>query len=405
MNPSAAIARPEATRKLPTTGFLVWLPAVTAMLLTTLSYIDRNTLALLSPTILRETHLSNTQYGFIISAFSIAYMLCNPLWGRVVDRVGVRMSMATAVSLWTLASVSHAFASGLRGLLFARTALGLGEAATYPGAVRTATQTLPPQAHMRGCGLVYSGGALGAVLTPIIMTPVALAWGWRGAFWFTGAAGALWLALWSIVSRQRDLARPTITAEPATRPRWNDPRLWAFICLNLAGIPLAFVFYEVPIYLSEVFHKSQLEIGLVLWIPPLSWDIGNLFWGWVTDRFARGGASMPALRRQLFLLMLMSLPLAAVPHIRSYPITVAMLSFATFVIGGNTISVIAYGTRVYSTARSGFVAGVVSGAWSAFVALVMPVVGRLFDLHWYNGAFALAASCPVVGYLVWRKLH
>ena len=405
MNPSAAIARPEATRKLPTTGFLVWLPAVTAMLLTTLSYIDRNTLALLSPTILRETNLSNTQYGFIISAFSIAYMLCNPLWGRVVDRVGVRMSMATAVSLWTLASVSHAFASGLRGLLFARTALGLGEAATYPGAVRTATQTLPPQAHMRGCGLVYSGGALGAVLTPIIMTPVALAWGWRGAFWFTGAAGALWLALWSIVSRQRDLARPTITAEPATRPRWNDPRLWAFICLNLGGIPLAFVFYEVPIYLSEVFHKSQLEIGLVLWIPPLGWDIGNLFWGWVTDRFARGGASMPALRRQLFLLMLMSLPLAAVPHIRSYPITVAMLSFATFVIGGNTISVIAYGTRVYSTARSGFVAGVVSGAWSAFVALVMPVVGRLFDLHWYNGAFALAASGPVVGYLVWRKLH
>jgi ACS family hexuronate transporter-like MFS transporter len=313
--------------------------------------------------------------------------------------------MAAAVSLWTVASVSHAFVSGLRGLLFARTALGLGEAATYPGAVRTAIQTLPPQTHMRACGVVYSGGALGAILTPIIMTPVALAWGWRGAFWVTGAAGALWLALWSMVSRRRDLARPTVTAEPATRPRWNDPRLWAFVCFSLAGIPLAFVFYEAPIYLSEVLHKSQLEIGMILWIPPLGWDIGNLFWGWVTDRFARGGASMPALRRQLFLLMLMSLPLAAVPHIRSYPITVAMLSLATFVAGGNTISVIAYGTRVYSTARSGFIAGVVSGAWSAFVALVMPVAGRLFDLHWYNVAFALAALCPVIGYLVWWKLH
>jgi ACS family hexuronate transporter-like MFS transporter len=48
------------------------------MLVSTISYIDRNTLALLAPTILRDTHLSNEQYGFIISAFSVAYMLGNP---------------------------------------------------------------------------------------------------------------------------------------------------------------------------------------------------------------------------------------------------------------------------------------------------------------------------------------
>ena len=43
-----------------------WTPAVAMMLVSTLSYVDRNTLALLSPTILRETHLSNQQYGYII---------------------------------------------------------------------------------------------------------------------------------------------------------------------------------------------------------------------------------------------------------------------------------------------------------------------------------------------------
>jgi MFS family permease len=91
------------------------------MLVSTLSYIDRHTLALLAPTILRETHLSNAQYGFIISAFSITYMFGNPPWGRIVDRFGVRMSMTTAVSLWTLASVSHVFAAGFRGFLLART--------------------------------------------------------------------------------------------------------------------------------------------------------------------------------------------------------------------------------------------------------------------------------------------
>jgi ACS family hexuronate transporter-like MFS transporter len=250
---------------------------------------------------------------------------------------------------------------------------------------------------MRGIGLVYSGGALGAVLTPIIITPVALAWGWRGAFWFTGAVGALWLALWSLVSRRRDLARPAVTAEPGSRPRWNDARLWAFLGATLGGIPIAFVLYQAPIYLSAVLHKSQLEIGRVLWIPPLGWDIGNLFWGWVTDRFARGGSSIPALRRQFLLLMLLSLPLAAVPHIGSYPITIAMLSLAMFVTGGGTVSILAYGTRVYSTGHSGFLAGLLSGSWSAVVALLMPLVGRLFDLHRYNAAFALATLLPVAG--------
>lgn len=69
------------------------------MLVNVLSYIDRNTLALLAPTILRGTGLGNQQYGFIISAFSITYMLCNPLWGRIVDRLGARLSMKRVSAL------------------------------------------------------------------------------------------------------------------------------------------------------------------------------------------------------------------------------------------------------------------------------------------------------------------
>ena len=47
-------------------------------LVSLISYIDRNTLALLAPTILHDIHLTDRQYGFAISAFSIAYMLGNP---------------------------------------------------------------------------------------------------------------------------------------------------------------------------------------------------------------------------------------------------------------------------------------------------------------------------------------
>src|SRR5581483_9513598 len=103
------------------------------MLVSTISYVDRNTLALLAPTILRDTHLTNEQYGFIISAFSIAYMLANPIWGMILDRVGVRRGMGTAVSLWTIASAAHAFAIGFRSFAVARAVLGFGEGATFPG--------------------------------------------------------------------------------------------------------------------------------------------------------------------------------------------------------------------------------------------------------------------------------
>src|SRR5580704_920289 len=111
--------------------FVRWLPALSMMLVSTISYVDRNTLALLAPTILRDTHLSNEQYGFIISAFSIAYMLANPMWGWILDRIGVRVGMTAAVSLWTLASVLHVFAAGFRSFSIARVFLGLGEGATF----------------------------------------------------------------------------------------------------------------------------------------------------------------------------------------------------------------------------------------------------------------------------------
>ncbi|MCC6291986.1 MAG: MFS transporter, partial [Bryobacterales bacterium] len=167
------------------TTFRQWVPCLTMLLVSLISYIDRNTLALLAPTILAETGLSAEQYGWIIFVFSIAYMASNPLWGRLLDRVGLREGMFASVGFWTLASVAHAFASGFWSFSLARGALGFGEGATFPGGLRTAVQTLPVEKRSRGIAVSYSGGSLGAVVTPIIVTPVALAFGWRGAFWFT----------------------------------------------------------------------------------------------------------------------------------------------------------------------------------------------------------------------------
>jgi ACS family hexuronate transporter-like MFS transporter len=379
------------------------------LLVSTISYIDRNTLALLAPTILRDTHLNNEQYGFIISAFSVAYMLANPLWGWILDRIGVRVGMTGAVSLWTIASVLHVFATGFRSFSIARVFLGFGEGATFPGGLRTVVQTLPAEQRSRGTAVAYSGGSLGAIITPIVITPVAAIWGWQGAFWFTGVLGAGWIALWLLISRTPALKLPdpepktAVTIDP---PSWRDARVWSFLAAYALGaFPAAFVLYQSAIYLSAAMHKSQIEIGTVLWIPPLGWEVGYFFWGWIIDRFTGAGASIPALRRLFLILMLLSLPLGVAAKIMSFAGVLALLFFAMFISAGFIIGAVAYATSRYSMRHSGWIAGLGAGSWSAVNALVMPGVGRLFDLHSYGAAFVLAAIFPIAGWGFWRVLN
>jgi ACS family hexuronate transporter-like MFS transporter len=200
------------------------------MLVSTISYIDRNTLAVLIPTIMRETGLSVEEYAWVVSGFSIAYMVGNPLWGRVLDGWGVRLGMLVAVGLWTLASTAHAWAWGFASLLVLRVVLGFGEGATFPGALRTVVQTLPESSRARGTALSYSGGALGAVITPWVVTPIFRAYGWPAAFLFTGFVGLAWLSWWAFLSRRPEL-RAVPVVQKAARVSWRDPGIWAFIVI------------------------------------------------------------------------------------------------------------------------------------------------------------------------------
>src|SRR5947207_13989835 len=100
-----------------------WAPTTSMLLVSLISYIDRNTLSLLAPTIMKETHLSVEQYGFIVSAFSFAYMISNPLWGGVIDRIGLRIGMMAAIAFWTAAPSGPAWAGAFLGFAIARPAL------------------------------------------------------------------------------------------------------------------------------------------------------------------------------------------------------------------------------------------------------------------------------------------
>src|SRR6516164_4293205 len=174
----------------------MWVASGVIMLCSWLSYVDRQVLAVLSPMILRDTRLSVEAYAEAVSAFSFAYMIANPVWGSILDRIGLRIGMLIAVGVWTAASVSHAWVGGLVGFAMAQAVLGFGEGATFPGGLRTAADSLPPSKQSRGMGISYSGASVGAIVAPLIVTPVAIRYGWRSAFVVTGMVGIAWLTLW-----------------------------------------------------------------------------------------------------------------------------------------------------------------------------------------------------------------
>ena len=386
----------------PAAGWRIWVASVTMMLCSWLSYVDRQILAVLSPMILRDTGLTAQSYGEVVSAFSIAYMIANPLWGSILDYVGLRMGMVAAVTIWTIASTSHAWMAGFLGFAAARALLGLGEGATFPGGLRASMDSLPPNRHSRGLAVSYSGGSLGAILAPLVVVPIAVHYGWRSAFFFSGALGVAWLLLWTGV------ARPPYLSPPARKPErmaWPNPferRFWALVTsYALGAIAIGPVLYFSPLYLNRVLHFPEGDLGKVLWIPPFGWELGYFFWGWAADRFAPNSLRPTAL---FFLLAALCLPIAAVPWTASPAIALLLFFWSMFVTGGFQMVALRTGARMYPREKTALAGGTASGAWSAVAAVILPVLGRWFDQQRFAEIFWLVAVTPMVGVSLWLWL-
>ena len=382
----------------------MWVAPSTMMLCTLLGYIDRQVLAALSPTILSETHMSQYEYTLAVSAFSIVYTIMNPVFGSFLDYIGLRRGMAIAVLIWTVASVSHAGLNGLIGFAMARALLGFGEGAAFPGALRTAAEALPVNRQSRGMALGYSGASMGALITPPIIIPFAQRYGWRYAFLLTGFLGVLWLILWWRVARPPFLPAQTENRGPL-KIQWPDlreRRVWIVVSsFGLGGLALGVAAYLSPLYLNRALGLSQADLGHVLWIPMLGWEIGYFFWGWVADRFA---ANQDRPVRIFVLLTILSLPTAFMTLTHSWVIAIALFTWSTFVADGFVVMSLRVGSRIFPPDRIGMVAGIGSGSWGAVQAIIQPLYGACFDRHWYAATFISMSLLPLVGTLLWLWL-
>ena len=372
-----------------------------------LSYVDRQILATLAVVILADTGLSTERYAEVVSAFSIAYMIGNPLWGSLLDYVGLRAGMLAAVAIWSVASASHALlghgspgsGSVFLGLAAARALLGFGEGATFPGGFRAAIDSLPPNRQARGIAISYSGGSLGAIVTPLLVIPIAARFGWRAAFLLTGALGFAWLGLWAKVARPPYLPLRAHRPAKAAWPNLFERRFWALACgYSLGAFALSPILYLSSLYLNRVFGVSQSDLKYYLWVPPAGWEVGYFFWGWAADRYA-SDKDRPA---GLFVLLaILGLPLGVVTWITSPVLVVVMFFWSMFVAAGFVVVALQAGARAYPASQTAMVAGLAAGSWSALVAVMLPLLGRWFDQQRYAETFALVALAPVLGTALW----
>jgi ACS family hexuronate transporter-like MFS transporter len=367
-----------------------------------LSFFHRTILAALAPTILKETGLDAAQFASINAYFFIAYTVGNPLWGSLLDYIGLRAGMLLGVTLWTAASVSHGWMSAFAGFAMARLMLGLGEGVTFPGGLRTAVESLPASRRARAIALSFSGGTLGGALAPLIVVPLGLKYGWRPAFVITGAFGVLWLALWAIVARPPFLPRHEKKQTKIAWPNFRERRLWSLVfSYALPAIAPGPILTLLSIYLNSGLGVSQKDVGNLLWMPPLAWGFGYFFWGYIADRFAKDNRRPTGL---FLILTVFSLVLGATTWTSSVAITIAIMSWANFIGGGFQMVALKVGSYSFPREQAAMMTGIASGSFALVNYLLLQVLGPLFNQHRYAESFWIIALCPALGIAVWLVL-
>jgi ACS family hexuronate transporter-like MFS transporter len=271
-----------------------WAVALVATLAMSVSYIDRQVLAVLAPTVTRELAIGETAYGWLAAAFSMAYLVAAPLAGRLIARVGARPGLGAAVLIWSLVAAAHAIVPGYGALFVLRLALGVAESPSFPGAVTAVQRALPPAQRPRGFGIVFTGSSIGGLLAPLLATALSVRFGWRGAFVGTALIGLSWVPLWWLVTREAGARAvlaplaPSGSPSPSVWQALRDPVVQRSAVATFAASPsIAFMLLWGAKYLSAEFGLAQQQLGAYLIVPPLLWDLGALAAGDVASRRRR----------------------------------------------------------------------------------------------------------------------
>jgi ACS family D-galactonate transporter-like MFS transporter len=388
-----------------------WTLTAATVLAMSISYVDRQTLNVLAPTVTKALHIDDAAYGWLGSAFNLAYLVGAPIAGALIDRVGARRSLPGAVLVWSLVAALHAVAPGFGVLLGLRLALGLAESPTFPAGVQIVRSALPAEEQPRGTSLLYVGMSLGALAAPKLAIAIATRWSWRWAFVGTGMLAAAWLPVWWWLTRRPDTRGVLDERAPVKSASRLEAALHPAMLRGLVGMlavtPMSvfMLAWEAKLYVAQA-HLAQAELAPYLTASAFLYDIGALVGGDLASRRARstGDASTPRALFAAGLVVAVAGPLSLSVAHRSTAVLVGMCLSA---LGRGAVIPLAISDALVRMPKrvAAAAGGVVASAYALAGVIVNPIVGAAVKGGGYVGVvLGLATWTTIVGiaWLAWR---
>ena len=373
---------------------------------TALNYLDRLLLAALAPTLKNEFHLSNTQYGGVISVFSLVYAVMAPVAGWFIDRVGLNTGITISMAVWSLAGVATGLTRSFGGLLASRTVLGIGEAAGIPCAGKANGVYLQPRELAFGTALNQVGITVGGIAAPLMVAVMAPIYGWRSVFVVCGALGFLWIPLWWFTAKKI----PAPKMEPATAPSGiaiilRDRRIWGLAVANALVMTLYTLWTNwTTLYFVEQHHLSETQANEnFAWIPPVFATLGGFAGGWMAFRSIRAGADVVGARMRICWLAAGVLLLtAAIPLMPSPAPAAALISFSFFWCLAISTNLYAMPIDFFGARHAAFGVSILTSSYGLMQTVLSPAIGAMVD-HWGFPAVCIALSVmPLAGISILR---
>ena len=381
------------------------------------NYIDRQTLGILKPTMSKELGWTNSDFANVVLCFQGAYAISYVVFGRVVDRIGARYGLGIAFVIWSTAQLLTSMTRGLGQLMAARMLLGVGEAGAFPGAIKAVAEWFPQKERALANGVFNAGTNVGAIVTPLIVPMVTLAFGWRAAFLATGIMGLIWLPIWLLIYRRpRETGR--LSAAELAWIEQDPPRdhpmvpwlsllrhrqTWAYVGGKVMIDPIWGMFLSwLPDFLGRRYHLDLKTFGPPLVMIYLMSDAGSVGGGWLSSRFLRQGWSVNRARKITMLVCaLCATPVMFAAKADSVWIAVALIGLATAAHQGFSATLYALPADLLPAGGVGSVIGM-GGMLGAMASMAMAkYTGWVLDQgRGYTPIFLVAGSAYLLALLV-----
>jgi len=391
---------------------LRWVVLGIFVISTALNYLDRLLLAALAPTLKSEFHLSNTQYGGVISVFSIVYAVMAPVAGWFIDRVGLNVGITVSMAVWSLAGMATGLTRSFGGLLASRTVLGIGEAAGIPCAGKANGLYLQPRELAFGTALNQVGITVGSIAAPLMVAMIAPAYGWRSVFVVCGSLGFLWIPLWWVTAKKLPAPKTEISATPSGIAKiLRDRRIWGLAAANALVMTLYTLWTNwTTVYFVEQHHLTEIQANEnFAWIPPVFATLGGFAGGWMAFRSIgqsqAGRTGTDVLRARLRICWLAAAVLlltAAVPLMPTPALAAALISFSFFWCLAISTNLYAMPIDFFGARHAAFGVSILTASYGLMQTVLSPLIGAMVDYFGFPVVCISLSVMPLAGITILR---